>query len=204
SLKGVIEGLSEGFNLLSPSWFGVKTPQFSWPRLRGAYPHLGPEMRSVGEVAALNKHYHRALILSWLSASGNKLPHRDEAILVYNPMEKKTPELEDAAAKLLDMGYKVITLNGMNMEKLDIVEEEEAIKMMARGEIGLVMTTGYAPERDYKVRRTAADLTIPLILNHKLALELASAIKNYGETVNEDIIDMKKYWTQGRNIVKPD
>lgn len=204
SLRGRIKSLSEGFNLLLPSWFGVKTPQFSWSRLRGAYPHLGPEMRSVGEVAALSKQYHRALILSWLSASGNTLPHRDKAILIYNPMEKKTPELEDAAENLLDMGYKVITLDGMNVGKLETVEEGKAIKLMAKGEIGLVMTTGYAPERDYKVRRTAADLTIPLILNHKLASELASAIKNYEEAVNEDITDMKKYWARGRTITNLD
>ncbi len=202
SLKGGIENLNEGFNLLLPSWFGVKTPQFSWARLRGAYPHLGPEMRSVGEVAALNKHYERALIFSWLSASGNKLPRKGEAILIYNPVERRFPELEEAARILLDIEHKVITLERMETGSLETVGEEEAIKMMVKGEIGLVMTTGYAPERDYRVRRVAADLTIPLVLNHKLASELASAIKNYYGTRGEDIVDMKKYWAQGGAVMK--
>ncbi|MDM7275272.1 MAG: carbamoyl-phosphate synthase (glutamine-hydrolyzing) large subunit [Thermoprotei archaeon] len=203
ALKGKIESLNEGFNLLLPSWFGVKTPQFSWARLRGAYPHLGPEMRSVGEVAALNKYYDRALILSWLSASGNRLPRKGEAILIYNPVEKGSPELREATRRLLEVGHEVITLEEMEIENLKAIGEEEAIKKMVKGEIGLVMTTGYAPEKDYKVRRAAADLAIPLVLNHKLASELAGDIKNYDGINSEDIADMKKYWTMKLIQIKP-
>ncbi len=36
----------------SRAW-AVKTPQFSWARVRGAYPFLGPEMRSTVSVASL-------------------------------------------------------------------------------------------------------------------------------------------------------
>jgi carbamoyl-phosphate synthase large subunit len=63
SLRGQIETLppryeitKSGMILLRPQrYYGVKSPQFSWSRLKGAYPSLGPEMRSTGEVAALGK-----------------------------------------------------------------------------------------------------------------------------------------------------
>ena len=54
----------------------VKSPQFSWSQLRGAYPCLGPEMRSTGEVAACGDCYYDALLKSWLSAKPNRLPKR--------------------------------------------------------------------------------------------------------------------------------
>jgi len=77
------------FNLLLPKWFGVKSPQFSWARLRGAYPFLGPEMRSVGEVAVLAETFEEALMLSWLSVSGNRLPSKSNYILIYSSHAKR-------------------------------------------------------------------------------------------------------------------
>jgi hypothetical protein len=50
------------------------------------------------------------------------------------------------------------------------------------------------------VRRQAADLNIPLVLNHRLALELAKAIKAVkGKTITPR--DMRSYWRDWRDIV---
>jgi len=201
SLEGRITDLVEEgkFNLLQPTWYGVKSPQFSWARLRGAYPHLGPEMRSVGEVATLAETYEEALLTSWLSVHGNDTPGENQLTIVYNPSNKNLVELEHTRRLLEQEGYKTITIKGMEVGDTRSVDEREALELITKGRIGMIITTGYTPEKDYKIRRQAADLAIPLILNHKLALELAKTIKTQ-ETPKPK--DMKSYWKNWKNITK--
>ncbi len=203
SLEGrIAEVVWEGrFNMLRPTWYAVKSPQFSWARLRGAYPHLGPEMRSVGEVAVMAEAYEEALLTSWLSVHGNDLPEETQLILVYNPEGRYMEELEHTRRMLEQAGYEVVTIKGMEVGDARTLDERKALELIAKGDVGMVITTGYAPEKDYKIRRQAADLNIPLVLNHKLALELAKAVKVVGR--NTPIPkDMKSYWTDWRNITK--
>lgn len=201
SIKGRISSLVEEgrFNLLKPTWFGVKSPQFSWARLRGAYPHLGPEMRSVGEVAALAESFEEALLLSWLSVQGNSVPDTGKSILVYNPTGRSYVELEHARRVLEDVGYETLTLKGMEVGDSKAIGEREAVELISSGRIGLILTTGYNPERDYRVRRVAADLMVPLVLNHKLALELARAIKTV-KVEDLEVRDTRSYWSDWRSI----
>ena len=171
-------GFKEAIVLSPPDGFwAVKSPQFSWSRIKGAYPGLGPEMRSTGESAALGRTFHEALLLSWLGVKGNNLPPRGSKVLVYTPLGVGEKTLVEAARILHEAGYEPITLASNPLPDLEAVGAEEAVGMMKGGELGLVVTTGYAPQRDFKVRRAAADYSVPLILNHRLARELAVAIK---------------------------
>ena len=207
ALEATLDGrlssiVGEGrFNMLYPTWYGVKSPQFSWARLRGAYPHLGPEMRSVGEVAALASKFEEALLLSWLSVQGNRLPSGDERVLIYNPTSKHYPELEYARKLLEESGYETLTIKGMEVGDSKSLEDREVVELLSKGAIGMVITTGYNPEKDYKIRRVAADLTIPLVLNHRLALELAKAVRNVKED-NLEVRDAKSYWASWEAITK--
>ncbi|MCS7107412.1 MAG: carbamoyl-phosphate synthase (glutamine-hydrolyzing) large subunit [Acidilobaceae archaeon] len=199
-LKGRIEDVSieEGaFNLLVPKWYTVKSPQFSWSRLRGAYPHLGPEMRSVGEVAAMHETFHGALLLSWLSVAGNRMPRAGERVLVYDPYGRERAALGMAASKLSEGGYEVITIEGMEVEGARRLSERDVLAELSAGRVGAVMTTDYAPELDYKVRRLAADLSVPLVLNSGLAAELA---ESFVRKVAGEIKDMRGFWELGYEV----
>ncbi|MEM4771265.1 MAG: carbamoyl-phosphate synthase (glutamine-hydrolyzing) large subunit, partial [Acidilobaceae archaeon] len=125
-LEGKIRDVVEegAFNLLKPYWYGVKTPQFSWDRLRGSYPSLGPEMRSVGEVAAISKTYEKALLLSWLSAKGNRIPSSNEYIVIYNPTGISVVELRDSAKLLSNRGFRVVTVDGMGIDGFEAISEK--------------------------------------------------------------------------------
>ncbi|MEM0026906.1 MAG: carbamoyl-phosphate synthase (glutamine-hydrolyzing) large subunit [Ignisphaera sp.] len=204
SLLGRIESTiyENKFNLLVPKWFGVKSPQFSWARLRGAYPFLGPEMRSVGEVATISRNFENALILSWLSVSGNKLPSKGNMVLIYNPLQKQFKELEDTAKIFSDMGYKTITIETMPVKNADTTPEPTVIEYMINNRIDLVITTGYAPEKDYRIRRYATDLVIPIILDHRLGLEFAKSLSKFSIDTN-DIKDMKMFWSSIEDITVP-
>jgi len=46
---------------------------------------------------------------------------------------------------------------------------------MKLGEIKLVMTSGYAKEKDYFIRRTAVDLNVPIVLDANLGYEVSKA-----------------------------
>ncbi|MCC6045956.1 MAG: carbamoyl-phosphate synthase (glutamine-hydrolyzing) large subunit [Ignisphaera sp.] len=190
------------FNLLLPTWFGVKSPQFSWARLRGAYPFLGPEMRSVGEVAVLAETFEEALMLSWLSVSGNRLPSKSNYILIYSPMQKELKELREAVQILANAGYNVITVDGMAVEGAPALPEAKVVESLVNNKVDMVITTGYAPERDYRIRRYSADLVIPLVLDHRLGLELAKALAKF-DINSVTIKDMKEFWKNVADIVIP-
>ena len=159
--------------------YGVKSPQFSWPQLKGAYPDLGAEMRSTGEVAAFMPKYEEALLLSWLSAVPNDLPKKDRKVLAYTleRYDEDISKMEEAARIMSELGFEVVTLEERPLKGFDTISVRRARDMLVKNEIGFVMTSGSDENVDYEVRRTAADLNVPLVLNSYLANELSKAMR---------------------------
>ncbi|ACB39092.1 carbamoyl-phosphate synthase (glutamine-hydrolyzing) large subunit [Pyrobaculum neutrophilum] len=153
--------------VLKPTKWWVKSPQFSWSRLRGSYPRLGPVMYSTGEVASNGATYEEALLKSWLSAAPNRIPERSALIYTY---DKHGAEALGQAASLLAGRLEVHTPESLG---------EKAVEMLKWKKIDIVMTSGVTPERDFHIRRTAADTNTPLVLDASLALELAKAFTWY-------------------------
>ncbi len=205
SLKGRITSLppqplleEEGFHLVEPRrYYAVKSPQFSWERLRGAYPGLGAEMRSTGEAAALGHTRWEALLKSWLSVKGNRLPRAGSRVLVYDPTGRSKQLMAEAARLLGEAGYRVSTLEGCEPRGgyESVLTLREAVSMVRSGGIGLVFTTGYTPERDYIVRRAAADYSVPLVLDARLARELAQSILSHTSGgLRLEARELSEYW----------
>ncbi|HID40741.1 MAG TPA: ATP-grasp domain-containing protein, partial [Pyrodictium sp.] len=190
----------EGFKLLKPQgWWGVKSPQPSWQRLKGAYPGLGPEMRSTGEVAALGRTLHEALLKSWLGVQGNKLPPAGTSVLVYTPTGRGRSDLATAARFMREKGYTVYTVEGMEVEGAEPLPVEQALRLIRMNGVGLLMTTGYAPERDYKIRRLAVDLGVPVVLDARLARMLAEAVSRVSLEELE-ALELRDYWGPGVEV----
>ncbi|MEM0483985.1 carbamoyl-phosphate synthase (glutamine-hydrolyzing) large subunit [Pyrobaculum aerophilum] len=152
---------------LKPSKWWVKSPQFSWARLRGAYPRLGPVMYSTGEVASNGSVFEEALLKSWLSATPNKIPSKTALIYTYDPHHE---ELLRQAAGLLSWRLEIYTPEQLG---------GKIAEMLKWRKIDIVMTAGITPEKDFHVRRTAADTNTPLVLDSTLAVELAKAFNWY-------------------------
>ncbi|AFK23172.1 carbamoyl-phosphate synthase (glutamine-hydrolyzing) large subunit [Pyrococcus sp. ST04] len=195
SAQAVLDGkLSMGvegeYYEIPPVAYAVKSPQFSWAQLQGAYPFLGPEMRSTGEVASLGTYYEDALLKSWLSAKPNEMPKK--SALVYG--WEKSSILGETVKILEKLGITVYTVEG-SLSKGEPKSVQEIASMLKGGEIDIVMTTGYAIERDYIVRRLAADMNVPLVLDANLAFELAKALE---WKVNSDfeVKELREYWTK--------
>ena len=182
------------------SWM-VKSPQFSWAQMRGAYPCLGPEMRSTGEVASQGYTFYEALIKSWLSAQPNRIPDWEQTILAYSVSGRDTETLRETAENLSEIGYSVYTLEEKPLDGFDILTAEKAVEYAKRGYLGLLVTGGANPSLDYMVRRVAVDHNIPLILDAQLGVEISEALRRLARS--EIVItwgEMRQYWASGASL----
>lgn len=183
-------GMDYDYYEIPAKTFAVKSPQFSWSQLQNAYPLLGPEMRSTGEVAGLGSEFEDALLKSWLSAKPNRMPEKGVLIYGYGSDSKK---LEETAKLLESLKYNVFTLeNSLNM--VSSLNEKKTLELIKTGKIDLVITSGYAKDIDYNVRRTAVDLNIPIILDANLAYELSKAFA-WAKENEFEIKELREYYT---------
>jgi len=177
------------------NYVGVKAPQFSFTRLRGADPQLGVEMSSTGEVACLGDDMEEAFLKALMS-TGFKLPKN--TILLSTGDVKQKAKLLDSVKKLAEKGYMLYgtkgtadfyNMHGIQMEVLHWPLENKkpnVMEYMKNRKIDLVINIPKSNERielsnDYTIRRTAADFSIPLITNMQCAKLFVEAICNYNE-----------------------
>lgn len=169
------------FETLELDYVGVKTPQFSYRRLKGADPVANVEMASTGEVAHIGDNYLEALFASWISTEQSI---RGKKLLVSIPSDNRIKFLESLI--LLDANgwdlyategthdflakhgarsvavYKVGEKFEPNISTLLAERKVDLIINIPRG--GIEKNTG-----GFKIRRLAIDHHIPLITNLQLA-----------------------------------
>ncbi|MFB6470023.1 MAG: carbamoyl-phosphate synthase (glutamine-hydrolyzing) large subunit [Vulcanisaeta sp. AZ3] len=164
SVKAALRGLGmdKDYLILRPRLWWVKTSQFSWSRVRGAYPRLGPVMYSTGEVASMGRSFEEALLKAWLSTTPSRVPRNSALVYTY---DKYLERSIDAVINELNGWVKVIT-------------EPNGIKDdLKTGHVDIVITGGDTRDYDYEIRRLAVDTATPIILHPALGLELAHAFK---------------------------
>ncbi|MBI5355403.1 MAG: ATP-grasp domain-containing protein, partial [Candidatus Aenigmarchaeota archaeon] len=162
---------------------GVKAPQFSFSRLKGADPILGVEMSSTGEVGCLGYDFNDALVKAMVS-SGIPVPRK--GVLLSISGEDRREEFLESARRLSGLG-------------VDIFATEKTLAFLRRHGIAAKEVSGNLPssldlaiciprssskeelERKYGIRRALADRNIPLITNFELAAALAESLSKTGE-----------------------
>jgi len=171
-------------------YVGVKAPQFSFTRLKGADPTLSVEMSSTGEVGCLGEDFEEAFLKAMLSV-GFELPVKS-VLLSTGPTEDKIDFLP-AARTLQSMNIKIFATEGtakflgergIRAETVSWPLEGGTGSADARigsGEIDVVVNIPKNYQRDeltngYLIRRAAADLGVPLITNIQLARRLVESI----------------------------
>jgi carbamoyl-phosphate synthase large subunit len=171
-------------------YVGVKAPQFSFTRLEGADPVLGVEMASTGEVGCLGDDFEEAFLKALLSV-GFRLPVKS-VLLSSGPIEQKAAFLESART-LRELGVRLYAtegtaafLNGQGVEATRMHWPSEdaspnTLELLNERRVDLVINIpkSSAEEElanDYRIRRRAADLGIPLITDIQLAQRFVEAI----------------------------
>jgi carbamoyl-phosphate synthase large subunit len=174
-------------SLLDMEYVGVKSPQFSFTRLRKADPITGVEMASTGEVASLGGDLNSAFLKSILSA-GMRMPKRD--ILVSIGGEQSKYKLLESMRKLADSGYRlyatdstsdVLTENSIPNVKVRKSDGRSAISLIERKEVDFAIIIPSLEHRKestdgYLMRRKAVDYAIPLITDLSIARLFTDAI----------------------------
>merc|ERR1719401_2338712 len=85
-------------------YVGVKVPQFSWTRLKGADPRCGVEMASTGEVATFGSTAEEAFLKS-VNSTHIKFPKK--TILASAKQDDHVEGLVDLCRDYVNMGYQV-------------------------------------------------------------------------------------------------
>jgi len=165
---------------------GVKIPQFSFMQLEGADPLLGVEMQSTGEVACFGENFFDAYCKA-LAASGYKIPMRGNVLISVGGTELKRRTL-NSVRKLVEMGYEIYAtehtaefLTKHGLEKVTILykmmerdRKPNISDYLAERKIDLIINIPSSlaiekfadmQEDDYKIRRKAVELGIPVLTN---------------------------------------
>ncbi len=168
----------------------VKSPQFSYGRIKGADPRTGVEMASTGEVACFGDSFSEALLKSML-ASGMRLPKGN--VLVSVGGEESKIKLLPIMRLMHEMKFSLtatehtadfLRQHGVPCErvyKLRDKREPNVGALLERGSLDLIInipTSAFAGETTDGsiIRRKAVDLNIPLITNRQLAEAFVNAL----------------------------
>jgi carbamoyl-phosphate synthase large subunit len=171
------------FETLELDYVAVKTPQFSYSRLKGANPVAHVEMASTGEVACLGDNLLEAFFMSWLATEQSV---KGKKILLSIGGDKKIKLLP--WIQLLDrQGWEIyatenthdyLVRNGIGssfLYKASESFEPNVTSVIANRQIDLIvniprtLTTSNNTSDGFKIRRLAIDHHIPLITNIHVA-----------------------------------
>ncbi|MBI4359678.1 MAG: carbamoyl-phosphate synthase large subunit [Candidatus Jacksonbacteria bacterium] len=199
-------------NIFDLPYVGVKAPQFSFSRIKGADPVLRVEMASTGEVGSMDAILEAAYLKSIL-ATGFHFPKK--GVLLSLGGETNKQKFLDSARALAESGFIVYAthhtaefLSGLGISarrlyKLHEYPREPNIRgYLLKKEIDLVIvindfdykkpvkTSSYEVDDDYELRRTAADLNVPILTNLQTARLFVKALSLYPKI---DMLDVRAW-----------
>jgi carbamoyl-phosphate synthase large subunit len=195
----------QNYKTLDLDHVGVKAPQFSFPRLKGADPVLGVEMASTGEVACFGDDLYEAFLKSMISV-GFELPKKG-ILFSVGGVEAKA-DILPAAKKFSKMGFEIFGTEGTcdflnendvkcnKLHKISTGLKPNLLDSMMKRDFDLIVNIPKNYSRStvtdgYMIRRKSIDLNIPLITNVQVAGIVAEALRRYG------ISDLKvKEWAK--------
>jgi carbamoyl-phosphate synthase large subunit len=172
---------------------GVKAPQFSFPRLKGADPVTGVEMASTGEVACFGNDLYEAFLKSMISV-GFELPKKG-ILFSIGGLEDKANILPTAKI-FFELGFEIYATEGTydffveqklkckKLYKISTNKKPSILDSMINHNFDLIVNIPKNYSRStvtdgYLIRRKSVDLNIPLITNVQVAGIIAEALKRY-------------------------
>jgi len=197
-------GYSSGIAKMPP-YFAVKVPVFSFEKLAGVDTHLGPEMKSTGEVLGLGKNLGEALYKG-LVAAGHKM-HKSGGVLVTVRNSDKA-EITGVTEKFVQLGFSLYATRGTAkfleekgfkvqvVEKIRECPESNTATLLESGQVSYIISTserGRDPAfDDVKIRRKACSLGIPCLTSIDTANALADSLLSGYSEFNTELIDINR------------
>lgn len=168
----------------------VKTPQFSYNRLKGADPVAGVEMASTGEVACFGANLDEAFYTSW-HATEQRVKGKNVFISIAEEQKHKFIEV----ARLLGAdGWNIyategthaflttLGVNSTKLHKLQRKKEPNIASAIEARQLDLIVSIPSSSESDdsaaFHVRRLAIDNHLPLMTNAETSVLLLTCLAN--------------------------
>jgi carbamoyl-phosphate synthase large subunit len=172
----------------------IKSPVFSFQKLKGADSSLGPAMKSTGEAIGIGTNFKEALRKSFL-ASGIDIPEYGDVILTISDMYKE--ESIDIAKNLYELGFNIFATHGTAnfLEKKNIhcttidkgTGPGSLIEMVKRGGVSIIVNGISGSESNisdgHLMRRAAIDSQTICLTSLDTARSLISVIKESAQQV---------------------
>jgi carbamoyl-phosphate synthase large subunit len=183
-------------------YVAVKVPVFSFAKLHDVDTHLGPEMKSTGEVLGIAKTFHEAL-MKGLVAAGYNMKKNGGVIITVRDSDKQ--EIIEIADKLSQLNFKIYATSGTahmlnkNMIASNVARkigeaEPNIMTLLESGEIDYIISTsskGRLPELDsVKIRRKAVERSIPCLTSLDTANALITCLNMKKTMADIELVDI--------------
>ena len=186
-------------------YVAVKVPVFSFAKLSDVDTHLGPEMKSTGEVLGIAKNFHDAL-LKGLVAAGNQMKKSGGVFISVRDADKQ--EVLDVADKFASMGFDLYATSGTasnlnrnmiaanSVKKIHEDPDNNVLTLLDSGKIDYVISTsekGRLPAKDsVRIRRKAVERSIVCLTSLDTANAMADCLA-MNKTIDDiELVDITK------------
>ena len=201
-------GYGTGLYRKSP-YVAIKVPVFSFEKLINVDTHLGPEMKSTGEVLGVAGTLEEALYKG-LIAAGYKMRKDGGVFITVRDSDKN--EIAEIAKKYADLGFtiyatkgtaKVLQEAGIKATPVNKIHEDDqnnTINLIESGKINYVISTsskGRIPTRDsVKIRRKAVERSIPCLTSIDTANAMANSLRSRYSPYSTELVDINNMRTE--------
>ena len=199
-----------------PDYFAVKVPVFSFEKLMDVDTHLGPEMKSTGEVLGIAATRDEAIFKGMCAAGWRMIRPRSGADgqpssvgVLFSVRASDLPELPALARKFYDLGFTLyatsgnaatIERSGMSVTYVAKVHEnyhDNVMTLLESGRIAYVVSTS-AKGRDpvaesVRLRRLAVERDIDCLTAIDTANALADCLATSYTLDNVSLIDINHF-----------
>jgi len=189
-------------------YVAVKVPVFSFEKLSGVDTHLGPEMKSTGEVLGLAGTFDEALYKG-LKAAGYKLGAKGGVFITVRDTDKS--EIGGVAKKFEDLGFRIyatartadtLRKNGVRVTTVHHMEDSGSLpgSLITEGKVNYIISTsskGRDPSRSsVKLRRLAVEHAIPCLTSLDTANAVADSIASRWNEKCTELVNINSLRTE--------
>lgn len=189
-------GYGSGLYRQSP-YYAIKVPCFSFEKLQDVDTHLGPEMKSTGEVLGIGSTLEEALYKGMVAAGYDM---RRTGGVLFTVRDSDKAEAVDIARRYAQLGFTLFATPGTAKALADhgvpagVVKPQLIEQMMELDQIQYVISTsskGRMPQRDsVKMRRKAVERAIPVFTSLDTAGALANSLISRYSQGSVELVDI--------------
>ena len=186
------------------AYYAVKVPVFSFEKLINVDTHLGPEMKSTGEVLGIASTLEEALYKGLVGA-GYKMTRNGAVLITVRDRDKQ--EIAEIARGFRQLGFELyategtartIESEGMTVHHVDKIHESDynCISIIEKGMVDYVISTdsrGRIPTKDsVRIRRKTVEHNIPCLTSMDTAMALIRSLESRFNQECTELIDINE------------